>query len=236
MTFWEHLEELRACILHTLVVYALATVACFFFKDMLFQAVLYPKPAAMQIINIDIAQQFLTHIKVAALAGLLLAMPFALYQIFAFISPGLYNIERRIAAGAMATSYLLFVAGAAINYFLIFPVTVDFLFYYRVSPDIENRIALTSYINLLFIMSLIMGIAFELPVFCWLLARIGVLKSSFMTRYRRHAIVVILIVSAVITPTGDPFTLMLVALPIWILWEGSIFIVKRTEKKKTIET
>ncbi len=148
---------------------------------------------------------------------------------FAFVAPGLYRTERRLAVRAVAVGYLLFLAGVALNYFVIFPITVSFLGGYEVSPDVQNTITLSSYISVLGVMSLMMGAVFELPVMCWLLARIGVLKAQFMRRYRRHAIVAILILGAVITPTGDPFTLAMVSVPIYLLWEFSILIVKRTE-------
>jgi sec-independent protein translocase protein TatC len=121
-------------------------------------------------------------------------------------------------------------AGVALNYFVIFPFTVRFLGGYQVSEEVANTITLSSYIAVLGVMSLLMGVVFELPVLCWLLAKTGILKADFMKKYRRHAIVVILIIGAIITPTGDPFTLSLVAVPIYLLWEVSILIVKHTER------
>lgn len=190
---------------------------------------MYPKPEGMQLINVELTQQFLTHMRVALWAGLLVVSPYILYQLFAFVAPGLYHAERRLALSAVGSGYLLFLAGVALNYFVIFPFTVRFLGGYQVSADVANTITLSSYISVLGVMSLVMGIVFELPVLCWLLAKIGVLKASFMRKYRRHAIVVIVIIGAIITPTGDPFTLSLVAIPIYLLWELSILIVKKTE-------
>jgi sec-independent protein translocase protein TatC len=135
-----------------------------------------------------------------------------------------------VAIRAVATGYLLFLAGIALNYFVIFPITVRFLGGYQVSADVANTITLSSYISVLGVMSLVMGVVFELPVLCWLLAKIGVLKADLMKKYRRHAIVAIVIIAAVITPTGDPFTLALVSVPIYLLWELSILIVKHTEQ------
>ena len=149
---------------------------------------------------------------------------------FAFVAPGLYAAERRVVIRAVAVGYLLFLSGVLLNYFVIFPFTVRFLGGYQVSPDVANTITLSSYISVLGVMSLVMGIVFELPVLCWLLAKVGLLKSQFMCRYRRHAVVVIVILGALITPTGDPFTLAIVSVPIWLLWEASIVIVKRVEK------
>ena len=230
MTFWEHLDELRRRIWYVLVAAVLAAVACFCFKEQLFAVVMYPKPADMQLISVELTQQFLTHMKVALWAGLLVVSPYVLYQLFAFVAPGLYQTERRLAVRAVGSGYLLFLAGVALNYFVIFPFTVRFLGSYQVSAEVQNTITLSSYISVLGVMSLVMGVVFELPVLCWLLAKIGVLRADFMKRYRRHAIVVIVILGAIITPTGDPFTLTLVALPIYLLWELSILIVKHTQK------
>lgn len=230
MTFWEHLDELRRRVWYMLLITAVAAVVCFFFKEPLFQLVLAPKPADMHLINVELPQQFLIHLRVSLLAAILVVSPFILYQLFAFVAPGLYQMERRLALRAVGCGYLLFVAGVLLNYFVIYPFTVRFLGEYQVSEEVTNSITLTSYIDLLMVMSLVMGVLFELPVLCWLLAKIGVLKADFMKKYRRHAIVVILILGAVITPTGDPFTLALVSVPIYLLWELSILIVKQVEK------
>ncbi len=230
MTFWEHLDELRRRIWYVLLAAIIAAVACFCFKEQLFAVVLHPKPESMKLINVELTQQFLTHMRVALWGGMLVVSPYILYQLFAFIAPGLYSTEKRLAVRAVAGGYLLFLAGVALNYFVIFPFTVRFLGGYQVSADVANTITLNSYISVLGVMSLLMGAVFELPVLCWLLAKIGVLKADFMKKYRRHAIVVILIIGAIITPTGDPFTLSLVSVPIYLLWELSILIVKHTER------
>ena len=230
MTFWEHLDELRRRIWYVLLVTVVAMVACFCFKEQLFAVVMYPKPAGMQLINVELTQQFLTHMRVALWAGLLVVSPYILYQLFAFVAPGLYQAERRLAVRAVGCGYLLFLGGVALNYFVIFPFTVRFLGGYQVSAEVQNTITLSSYVSVLGVLSLVMGVVFELPILCWLLAKIGVLKAKFMKHYRRHAIVVIVILAAIITPTGDPFTLSLVAVPIYLLWELSIIIVKHVEK------
>lgn len=230
MTFWEHLDELRRRIWYVLLAALVAAVACFCFKEQLFTVVMYPKPEGMKLINVELTQQFLTHMRVALWGGLLVVSPYILYQMFAFVAPGLYSTERRLALRAVGGGYMLFLAGVALNYFVIFPFTVRFLGGYQVSDEVANTITLSSYISVLGVMSLVMGAVFELPVLCWLLAKMRVLKADFMKRYRRHAIVAIIIVGAIITPTGDPFTLSLVAVPIYLLWEVSILIVKHTER------
>lgn len=230
MTFWEHLDELRGRLWRVLLVALVAMVACFCFKQQLFAVVLWPKPDNMTLINVELTQQFLIHMRVALWAGIVIASPYIIYQMFAFVAPGLYAAERRVVIRAVAVGYLLFLSGVLLNYFVIFPFTVRFLGGYQVSPDVANTITLSSYISVLGVMSLVMGIVFELPVLCWLLAKVGLLKSQFMCRYRRHAVVVIVILGALITPTGDPFTLAIVSVPIWLLWEASIVIVMRVEK------
>ena len=168
--------------------------------------------------------------KAAFCVGALLASPYILYQLFRFVSPALYSNERRYALRVVVGGYVMFLVGVAISYFLIFPLTFRFLGTYQVSGEVENLIALPSYISTLLTMSLAMGLVFEIPMLAWLFAKLGFLSAPFMRHYRRHAIVLILVVAAIITPTSDVFTLSLVALPMWLLYEASIFIVKRTNK------
>lgn len=129
--------------------------------------------------------------------------------------------------------YAMFVLGVAVSYFLIFPLTFRFLGTYQVSGEVENLISLQSYISTLMTMSLAMGLVFEIPILSWLFAKLGFFSADFMRRYRKHAIVAILVVAAIITPTSDVFTLSLVALPMWLLYEVSIFIVNKTANKDT---
>jgi sec-independent protein translocase protein TatC len=145
--------------------------------------------------------------------------------LFGFVSPALYDNERRYATLLCASGYLMFMLGTALNYLLIFPLTLKFLGTYQVSEDVANMLTLQSYMDTLLMMSLVMGIIFEFPVVSWLLGKMGLLKASMMRMWRKHAIVAILVIAAIITPTTDAFTLFIVALPIWLLYEVSIFIV-----------
>ena len=226
MTFWEHLDELRGRLWRILIATVAAAIVCFVFKEPLFAIVLAPK-GDIPLVNIEITQQFFTHMRVSLWMAIIVVMPYILYQLFAFVAPGLYTLERRMALRAVGGGYLLFLAGLLLNYFIILPFTVRFLGTYQVSDEVTNQISLSSYIGLAVTMSLVMGVVFELPILCWLLGKMGVLKASFMKRYRRHAVVVILIIGAIITPTGDPFTLSLVSVPIYLLWELSIIIVSK---------
>lgn len=168
--------------------------------------------------------------KVALYAGLVVASPYTIYLLLRFITPALYENERRYTYRLVGGGYLMFVLGMLLNYFLIFPFTFRFLGTYQVSTEVENMITLESYMDSLMMLNLMMGILFELPMVCWLLGKLGILTKDFMRRYRRHAIVAILIVAAVITPTSDVFTLTLVSLPIWLLYEASILFVPKTKK------
>jgi sec-independent protein translocase protein TatC len=176
------------------------------------------------------------HVKTAMYAGLLLASPYVLYELFRFVRPALYQNERRYAVSVVGAAYLMFLVGTAVNYFVVFPLTVRFLGTYQVSPDVANMLTLQSYVDTLIGMNLVMGVVFELPVVSWLLAVMGLIHAGLMGRYRRHAVVAILVVSAIITPTTDVLTLLVVSLPIWLLYEASIGIVALTMRKKKVTT
>lgn len=250
MTFWDHLDELRDTIVRMLVVVVVAAVVAFLLKDELFGVVLAPKENgfifyrllgrlsesmgggvedfSVQLINTGLAQQFITHMKVSFCAGVLCASPYIVYKIFDFVSPALYERERRYTLPVVVSGYLLFVLGVLLAYFVIFPLTFRFLGTYQVSAEVSNMISLESYISTLLMLCLMMGVMFEIPIVCWLLAKFGILDASWMAAHRRHAFVVVLILSAIITPTSDVFTLMVVALPIVLLYEVSIIVVGRT--------
>ncbi|MBR4925877.1 MAG: twin-arginine translocase subunit TatC [Prevotella sp.] len=240
MTFWEHLDELRGSLIRMAIAAVAMGLIAFAFKETLFDIVLAPSksdfflyrligtgPFDIRLINTGLAEQFTIHMKVALTVGLLVASPYILYLLFHFISPALYENERRYSVTITLSAYIMFIVGVALNYFLVFPLTVRFLGTYSVSSEVENMLSLSSYVDSLLMMSLWFGIIFELPVICWILGRLGLLKSEWMTHYRRHAIVAILIIAAIITPTGDIFTLLVVSLPIYILYEASVFLVRR---------
>ena len=241
LTFWDHLDELRAVLIRILVITAIAAVAAFCLKEELFAVVLAPRssdfityrvmgvePFFINLMNTGLTEQFMIHLRTALYAGVLAALPYILYQLFRFVSPALYDHERRYATLLVGSGYMMFMMGTLLNYLLIFPLTVKFLGTYQVSPDVANMLTIQSYIDTLLMMNFVMGIVFELPVVCWLLGKMGLVTAPIMSQWRRHAVVVILIVAAIITPTTDAFTLFLVALPIWLLYEMSIWIVRIT--------
>ena len=238
-SFWDHLEVLRWVIFRILAVVAALACVAFWWKDGLFGVVLAPaksdfivyrwmgaEPFSLQLVNTQLAEQFMAHLKTALYAGLLLASPYVLYQLFGFVAPALYEKERRYAVKALGWTYVMFIVGTVVNYFLVFPLTVRFLGTYQVSDEVANMLTLQSYMDTFFMMAIVMGVVFELPVLCACLGKMGILTSDLMKKYRRHAIVVILIVAAIITPTVDMFTLVVVSLPIWLLYEVSIHVVK----------
>ena len=239
MTFWDHLDELRSVIIRVIVISALAAVAAFVMKDEMFGIVLAPRtsefvtyrlmgvePFSIHLMNTGLTEQFMMHLKTAMYFGVLVAAPYIIWQLFHFVSPALYEGERLYARVLCLSGYLMFMLGTLLNYFLIFPLTVKFLGTYQVSPDVANMLTLQSYMDTLMMMNLVMGIVFELPVVSCILGRMGLISRSVMRSMRRHAVVVIFIVAAVITPTTDAFTMFIVALPIWMLYELSILIVK----------
>lgn len=243
MSFWNHLDALRTCIIKAIIMVVVFGVLAFILKEQLFDIVLAPRtsdfityklmgsePFSIHLMNTGLTEQFVIHMKVAMYTGLLVASPYVIYLIFGFIAPALYKSERKYVAQATFSAYAMFIIGTLVNYYLLFPLTVRFLGTYQVSADVQNMLTLQSYIDTLLSMTFVMGVIFELPVVSWLLARIGILKHNLMTAYRKHAIVIILIVAAIITPTGDVFTLLIVSLPIWLLYETSILVVKRSEK------
>ena len=253
-SFWDHLDVLRAAVVKSLLVAVVFGVTAFCFKEELFAVILAPKDAdfityrllytlsglvteadapdfLVKLINTGLAEQFIIHIKAALCAGILCALPYILYQLFRFVSPALYVNERKYVVRVAGGGYAMFVVGVLVSYFLIFPLTFRFLGTYQVSGDVVNLITLDSYISTLVLMCLSMGIVFEIPILSWLFAKLGFLSADFMRSYRKHAIVIILVVAAIITPTSDVFTLSLVALPMWLLYEVSIWIVNKTKQE-----
>jgi len=251
LNFWDHLEELRSVILKIAAVTVIFSIVAFLAKGMLFSIVLAPKDPSfvtyrwlematksltgeklpffqVSLINTGLAEQFIIHMKTALCAGIVCASPYILYQIFRFVSPALYENEKKYAFKSVAWGYLMFLIGVLVSYFLIFPLTFRFLGTYQVAQDVTNMISLESYMSTLILMSISMGVVFEMPILAWLFGKMGFLSSSIMKNYRRHAIVIILIVAAILTPTSDIFTLMLVSLPMYLLYEGSIIVVRNS--------
>lgn len=246
-SFWDHLDELRTCLIRIIIVVLVGAIVAFAMKTEVFSIVLAPTKSEfityrwfsqfgdiadfnLNLINTQLTSQFSVHMQVSIIIGIICVSPYILYSIFAFVSPALYENERKYARLLVVAGYIMFMIGVALCYFLIFPLTIRFLGNYQVSDDVANIITLSSYIDTLTMLTMMLGIVFELPILCMLLGKMGILTADFMKEYRRHAIVIILIVAAIITPTTDVMTLMLVTLPIYLLYEISILAVKMINK------
>ena len=238
-TFWDHLEELRKSIFHVLAVFVSLAVVMFFFKNFLFdKVVLAPASSdfflyrmlgvdfSLSLVNLEVSAQFLIHMKVTFLCALVLAVPYLIYEIWKFVLPALYENEKKSVRGALGFASVLFYIGLAVAYGVIFPFMLNFFANYQVSPEVPNNFSLSSYISMFISTMLAFGIVFEFPAVIAALSRLGVVSRSLLKQYRKHAFVVILILSAVITPSGDPFTMMVVCLPLYLLYELSILICK----------
>lgn len=236
MTFWDHLDELRKVLLRCIVVVALVAVLAFVYKDEVFAVVFAPKSPSflsglfgsspdIRLINTELTRQFVLHMMASFYVGVIVAAPYIVFELYRFIAPALYQNERRFTTPIVVAAYLMFMVGVLFSYFIVFPITFRFLGNYQVAGEVENLISLESYVDTLVFLSLAMGLIFEIPIFAWLLGRLGILHRGQMQQFRRHAFVVILVVAAIITPTSDAFTLAIVSLPMYLLYELSILLV-----------
>lgn len=187
------------------------------------------RPFDVQIISIELASQFFIHMSASIWVAFIITFPFVLYQLWGFVSPALYAHEKKNARGAFLFGNIMFYLGMAVGYFIVFPLAFRFLADYQLSERIANTVSLTSYMDAFFMLVLMMGLMFELPLLAWLLGKMGLLKREFFKRYRKYAIVGILVISGIITPTSDLFTLFVVFIPIYALWEASALLVPRAE-------
>lgn len=253
-TFWEHLDDLRSVLIRVAIAIVIFGIVAFIFGDTLFSVVLAPSCGDfityrafehiaagvtesigvsnfdthfnIKLISTQLTGQFTAHIKMAFYVGFMLTLPYILFEIFRFVSPALRNRERRVTVWVVVSAYVMFMLGVALSYFLIFPLTFHFLGTYQVSSLVENQIVIDSYISTLLMMNLMMGVVFEIPILALIFARLGIISSGFMCKFRKHAIVVLLVIAMVITPTSDIVTLVIVALPMYLLYEISILLVR----------
>jgi sec-independent protein translocase protein TatC len=259
MSFLGHLEALRWHLFRSVVAIMVMATILFFFKEFLFDGVLLApkKPDFLTyrvlcavgkklnlgedlciqvipftLISTDISAQFTTHMWVAFIAGLVISFPYVVWEIWRFIKPALSEKEKNYARGIVFYTSFLFLTGVLFGYYVITPMTVNFLGSYQVSEEVKNTITLDSFISTVTTMTLISGIVFELPIVVYFLSKVGILTPLFMRTYRRHAVVVILILAAVITPTSDATTLMMVAIPLYFLYEISILVSAYVSREK----
>lgn len=246
MTFWDHLEELRGSLFRMLAVFGVAVVVLFFFKGFLFDGViLAPSKSdfflyrllgadfSLTLVNIEVAAQFMIHMKITFICALIVTFPYLVYEVWRFVAPALYEKEKKTVRGAFLFASILFYIGVLVGYTIVFPLMLNFFSGYQVSPDIPNTFSLSSYISMFTSMVMIFGIVFEFPTVALALSSLGLLTKDTLKSFRRHAVCAVLIVAAVITPSGDPFSLMVVSVPLYMLYEFSILICRN--KKQEVE-
>ncbi len=260
MTFWDHLEELRWHITRSIIAVLLMAIAAFVNRTFVFdQIILAPKGSdfisnkilcklgmlvgtdalcmndfSLQIINIKMPGQFLMHMYISIMLGLIVAAPYVIWEVWRFIKPALYSTEKKYSGGAVVVMSTLFITGALFSYFIIVPLTLSFFGSYQVSEAVANQISLSSYVNTVVSLTFAVGLVFELPVFIYFLTKVGVVTPDYLKRNRRWTLVVILVVSAIITPS-DLFSQIMVAIPLYVLYEVSISVSKRVYKKRMAE-
>lgn len=250
MSFLEHLEALRWHVMRSVVVIFFGAVTAFFAKDFVFDTILLgPKnpdfwtyralcdlasrfglselmcirDIPFGLINTSMSGQFTTHMMVSFLTGLVMAFPYIVWEIWRFVSPGLHAEERKYATGMVFYVSFLFTLGVLFGYYLITPMSVNFLGTYQVSGQVQNMIDLDSYFSTVATLVLACGLMFEMPVLMYFLTKIGVVSPEFLRNYRKHAVVIILFIAAVITPP-DVASQILVFFPLMLLYELSIFV------------
>lgn len=246
MTFWDHLEELRGSLFRMLAVFGVAVVGLFFLKDFLFDdVILAPSKSdfflyrllgadfSLTLVNIEVAAQFMIHMKITFICALIVTFPYLVYEVWRFVAPALYEKEKKTVRGAFLFASILFYIGVLVGYTIVFPLMLNFFSGYQVSPDIPNTFSLSSYISMFTSMVMIFGIVFEFPTVALALSSLGLLTKDTLKSFRRHAVCAVLIVAAVITPSGDPFSLMVVSVPLYMLYEFSILICRN--KKQEVE-
>jgi sec-independent protein translocase protein TatC len=254
MSFWDHLEEFRWTLIRIIIAVVVFSIVGFIIVPNIFDSViLAPRTSDfityrllekagevipflpdfsaeafnVQMLNINMTTQFMTYISTSLAFGVLCAIPFLLFEIWRFVSPALYENEVKGVKTAFGFGGIMFVIGCLVGYFIVFPLIFRFLITFELSESIENMISLDSYMSNFYTLILIMGLVFELPLVFWLLSNLGLVYRPFFKKYRRHAIVGTLLLAAFITPSGDPFSLFVVSVPLYALWEISAIIVKK---------
>lgn len=255
MTFGEHLEILRKMLFRILYVTIVLATVIFCFKEKTFDILLAPSnwdfitfrgiESLCSLIGLDfhfneyhinmiateLSSQFMTHLSTSIYLGLIVASPYIVMELFRFISPALYENEKKYSIQVTIAIYFLFIIGVLISYFLIFPISFRFLGTYQVADSVISNITLKSYISTFTTLTFVLGIVFQLPILVFFMAKMEIINSEIMTTYRKYVFMIVLIISAIITPP-DVFTLILVTIPIYLLYEISINVVKKIERKR----
>ena len=236
MSFWDHLEVLRGTLFRSVLVITLVSVVVFCFKSLVFDDIILAPTKSdffiykwlrmgnmqMSLVNLDISAQFFVHLQVAFELGFILSFPYVCFEIWKFIAPALYQNEKKTIRWVFLSASILFYLGLFIGYILIVPISLNFFLGYKISDAIVNTISLTSYISLFMSTTLAFGIVFEFPAVVVILNKLGIVDRGTMQKYRKHAIVVILCIAAIITP-ADPFSMIVAAAPLLLLYELSVW-------------
>jgi sec-independent protein translocase protein TatC len=260
MSFWEHLEELRGHLVRSVAVLLIFSIAAFINKKIIFDyVILAPKDPQfitnrffckvgewlsldglcigkfeLLLQNINMSGQFMMHMYISIVAGLVTSAPYILWEFWRFVKPALHSKEKKYSRGAVFASSGLFITGVLFSYFIIVPLTINFFGTYQISESVVNQINLDSYISTIISVTLATGLVFELPILVYFLTKIGILTPSFMRKTRKYMLVIVLTVAAIITPP-DIFSQILVSIPLLGLYEVSIWISKRVYNKKQAE-
>jgi sec-independent protein translocase protein TatC len=249
MSFWDHLEVLRGTLFRSLLVVTLVSVVVFCFKSLVFDGIILAPTRGdffvyrwmrmgdmqMSIVNLDISAQFFVHLQVAFELGFILAFPYVCYEIWKFIAPALYKNEKKTVRTSFLAASFLFYLGLLIGYYLIVPISLNFFMGYKVSDAVSNTISLNSYISMFTSTVLAFGIVFEFPIVVVILSKLGIVTKETLIKYRRHAIVVILCIAAIITP-ADPMSMLIAAAPLLLLYEVCVMCCKPASREDDEET
>ncbi|WP_080904175.1 twin-arginine translocase subunit TatC [Parabacteroides sp. Marseille-P3160] len=259
MSFWDHLEELRWTLFRVILALFIFTILGLAVMPYLFDKVIMAPCSSdfviyrlmcnisshfsfipdfcddnfhVDVVNIKLASQFFTYMTSSFWFALVLAFPYLMFEVWRFVSPALYENEKKNVRWVFVFGTVMFFTGCAVGYFLVFPMTLRFLITFQLSAAIVEQVSLDSYMDNFLMLIFIMGIVFEMPLVSWLLSKLGLLNRSFFHKYRRHAIVGLLVAAALITPSSDPFTLSIVFLPLYGLFELSALFVKKAPKEE----
>lgn len=256
-SFWDHLEVLRWMILRSLIAITIVFIIIFVEYDFVFTKILLGPSSSdfityrllrsllssfgfdvgdlkgfqVQLINYDLSGQFMVQISGSLLVAFVIALPYLIFELWRFVRPALLPNESRHVGSLFFFSSFLFYLGAMVGYFIIFPMTIHFLGTYQVSTLIQNQISIQSYFNALIMLVIPIGLTFEMPILSYFMSKLGLISKKTLAAGRRYAFVIILTLAAIITPTTDPFTLMAVTTPLYLLYEVSIWVCKRNESR-----
>lgn len=247
MSFWDHLEALRQGLFRVVIALLVAFVALFFFKDFLFdQLILAPTrndfffykwfgmETGLQLVNIELSTQFMVHMRVTFMCAFILCCPYVLFEIWRFIAPALYQHEKKATRRAFLFASFLFYLGIAVGYCIILPLMVNFFDGYKVSEAVTNTISLNSYISTVNSTVLLFGIVFEIPTLVAVLSQIGLLTRETLVGGWKWAVLIIAVLAAIITP-ADPFSMLIAAIPLSLLYGISILVCKPKQEESEEE-